>query len=162
MDLAGESIFLIRGRIYRSKHLFIHTPSEHEVSGLKYPLEVQLTLESQSGEVMALAAFAEIGADNSEFQKIVTSMRPEPNQRQPINDLKISGLFPQDLAAYRYKGSMTKPPCAEGVSWSILKRPIELSGAQVAAFRKLFPSNARPIQPLGQRTFEAKPAALAH
>lgn len=162
VDLTGTSTFFTRGRIYRSRQIFIHTPSEHQVSGLKYPMEVQMTLESQSGDVMALAAFVEIGAENPEFQKIVSNIKPEINDRQPINDLQVSSLFPRDLAAYRYKGSMTTPPCVEGVSWSILKRPIELSGAQVAAFRKLFPLNARPIQPLGQRTFEGKAAPLAH
>jgi carbonic anhydrase len=125
-------------------------------------MEIQLTLESQSGDVTALAAFVEIGADNSEFQKIVSTMKPETNIKQSINDLGVSALFPRDLAAYRYKGSMTMPPCAEGVAWSILKKPIEVSGAQVAAFRKLLPSNSRPIQPLGQRTFEVKSVPVAH
>lgn len=162
VDLTGNSTFLIRGRTYKSRQLFIHTPSEHHVSGLKYPMEVQLTLESQSGDVTALAAFVEIGAENPEFQKIVSKINSGTNHKQPINDLQVSSLFPQDLAAYRYKGSMTTPPCAEGVAWSILKRPIELSGAQVAAFRKLLPSNSRPIQPLGQRTFEGKSTPVAH
>lgn len=162
IDLTGNSAFLIRGRTYKSRQLFIHTPSEHHVSGLKYPMEVQLTLESQTGDVTALAAFVEIGAENPEFQKIVSKIKPGTNHKQPINDLQVSSLFPQDLAAYRYKGSMTTPPCAEGVAWSILKRPIELSGAQVAAFRKLLPSNSRPIQPLGHRTFEGKSTPVAH
>ena len=162
IDLTGNSAFLIRGRTYKSRQLFIHTPSEHHVSGLKYPMEVQLTLESQSGDVTALAAFVEIGAENAEFQKIVSKIKPGTNPRQPINDLQVSSLFPKDIAAYRYKGSMTTPPCAEGVAWSILKRPIELSDAQVSAFRKLLPSNARPIQPMGQRTFEVKSTPVAH
>lgn len=52
------------------------------------------------------------------------------------------------------QGSLTTPPCNEEVSWQVLKQPVELSKAQLQAFRRLYPMNARPVQPLNGRTLE--------
>ena len=66
----------------------------------------------------------------------------------PLNPLT---LLPKDRRAYRYSGSLTTPPCSEGVNWLLLANPIQMSTDQIAAFRTLFPLNARPVQPLHDR-----------
>jgi carbonic anhydrase len=65
--------------------------------------------------------------------------------------VNVADLLPSDPAYYTYLGSLTTPPCSEGVTWYVLKTPVQLSSEQVAAFGKVYPMNARPIQPLNGR-----------
>src|SRR5690348_8728712 len=67
--------------------------------------------------------------------------------------VNAAAMLPADLSYYRYNGSLTTPPCSEGVKWLVLRDPVELSAAQIAAFTAIFPLDARPIQPLNGRTF---------
>ena len=62
--------------------------------------------------------------------------------------------MPRNKAYYNYPGSLTTPPCSEGVNWIVLKNPIEVSAEQVAAFTKLFPISVRPVQPLKDRVIK--------
>jgi len=65
--------------------------------------------------------------------------------------LNVKDLLPADLGYYTFAGSLTTPPCSEGVTWYVLKSQVSLSGDQVAAFTKLYPMNVRPIQPMNDR-----------
>ena len=60
--------------------------------------------------------------------------------------------LPPKRGYYEFEGSLTTPPCSEGVRWFVLKQPVTLSQQQLDAFRKLYPRNARPTQPLNGRT----------
>ncbi len=60
-------------------------------------------------------------------------------------------LIPLDGAYYTYEGSLTAPPCTEGVTWFVMKTPVEVSPDQIRAFAALYPSNVRPLQPLNSR-----------
>lgn len=163
LDLSGKTQIEVDKKYFRVKQLQIHSPSEHQLSGLSYPMEIQLILESSEGDALALASFVEIGEENPEFAKIIEKTRSlaKPGVDSADN-LKLSSFFPVDFSAYRYSGSSTVPPCTEGFSWAILRKPIELSAAQVEAFRKKVPINARPVQPFGGRKFEVGPVTIAH
>jgi carbonic anhydrase len=66
----------------------------------------------------------------------------------------VADLLPSDRGYYRFMGSLTTPPCSEGVQWQVLKQPVEVSRDQIRMFQKLYKANARPIQPLNKRTIE--------
>jgi len=70
-------------------------------------------------------------------------------------EINPADLLPHALGYYLYMGSVTAPPCTEGVAWYVLKTPIELSAAQIAAFAKLYPHDVRPVQPLNGRVVKA-------
>lgn len=163
VDLSGKVRFDVDRKSFRAKEIHLHSPSEHQLSGLSYPMEIQMILETGRGEKIAVAAFAEIGSENPEFGKILSKLNSGGSGAiQSIDNLAVSHLFPSDFSAYRYQGSMTVPPCTEGYAWSILRKPIELSAHQIAAFRKHFPPNSRPIQPFNGRKFEVSLPPLAH
>ena len=61
---------------------------------------------------------------------------------------------PTGSGFYHYSGSLTTPPCSEDVRWQVMKQPVEVSRSQIAAFRKLYSMNARPVQPLNDRKVE--------
>ena len=71
---------------------------------------------------------------------------------ESVRDLDPAKLLPAKRSYYEFEGSLTTPPCSEGVRWLVLKEPVTLSRQQLDAFRKLYPRNARPTQPLNSRT----------
>ena len=68
-------------------------------------------------------------------------------------------LLPKKRSYYRYAGSLTTPPCSEGIQWYVLKKPIELDSEQIRFFTSIpgFDQTHRPLQPLGNRRVEAQP-----
>jgi carbonic anhydrase len=159
----GKSHAVIAGQAYTLREFNIHSPSEHQVSGFSYPLEVQFVHESASGKIAIVAAFIEIGTANPEFAKIIASttgtLNAAPVETPMIN---LLALVPDNTASYRYHGSLTKPPCTEGVLWSVIEKPIEISQEQVTAIRRALSSNARPVQSMGGRIFESINPEIAH
>ena len=65
--------------------------------------------------------------------------------------MELTPLLPARRATWRYGGSLTTPPCTEGVAWVVMEEPVSMSPAQIAAFASLYPNNFRPVQPLGER-----------
>ncbi len=163
VNLAGKSQATIAGKKYSLKSIHVHTPSEHQVSGFGYPMEVQFIHESATGGIAIIAAFVEIGANNPDVASIISLMpvvANGPAVEAPL--LNMMSLMPSKLDVYRYKGSLTTPPCSEHVLWSIVEKPIQFSQDQITAFRKLLPSNARSIQTMGARSFESTESGIAH
>jgi carbonic anhydrase len=69
-------------------------------------------------------------------------------------ELNPAGLLPHDTSYFLYTGSVTAPPCTEGVKWFVLKTPVEISAAQIQQFAKIFPRNVRALQPLNGRVVQ--------
>ncbi|MCP9940624.1 carbonic anhydrase family protein, partial [Synechococcus sp. Cruz CV12-2-Slac-r] len=72
-----------------------------------------------------------------------------------LNLPSLSGILPVNLDYYTYAGSLTTPPCSEGVQFYILKDPVSISAEQLSNFQKLYPMNARPLQPLNERVIKS-------
>jgi hypothetical protein len=106
------------------------------------------------------------GAHNAAYEPVLAHMPSQVGEAEVIDGTTVDAdaLLPADRAYYRYHGSLTTPPCTEGVEWFVLAEPVELSAAQIAAFRVLYDGNNRPVQPLNGRTFlissNLPPAAL--
>jgi carbonic anhydrase len=108
--------------------------------------------QASDGEVAGVAAFLRRGAKNETIQRIWKHMPKVEGQEAAGGEIiNPAGLLAPDLAYYTYTGSQTAPPCTEPVTWFVLKTPVEASAAQIEAFAKLYPHDARPIQPLNGR-----------
>jgi carbonic anhydrase len=163
VNLTGKSHATIAGQVYTLRQFHFHTPSEHQVGGLSYPMEVHFVHSTAEGKLAVIGALVEVGAANQEFGKIMPFM-PANTESAPTttSELNLATILPKDLGVFRYQGSLTTPPCSEGVLWSVLAEPVEFSQDQVTAFRRLFSMNARPVQPMGSRSFEATPVMVGH
>ena len=91
-------------------------------------------------------------AANAMLQSLWSVMpaKPGPEKWTSVS-LNPDRLLPTNSIYYRYCGSLTTPPCSEGVRWTMYKEPIEASEAQIRQFAALFPNNAGPVQPLNRR-----------
>ena len=139
--------------IYTFAQFHFHSPSEHTFRGRRYPLEIHFVHRSPGGAIAVIAVFATEGRRNPEWAKFVNVIpvaTVDPAQTT-IDDLDWDRLLPTDQRTIRYNGSLTTPPCTEGVKWTLLTVPVEMSRPQIDAFKAAYTGNVRPVQRLNGR-----------
>jgi carbonic anhydrase len=144
---------------YKLLQFHYHAPSEHELNGRRFPLEMHLVHRvNGTGPYLVVGVFVEEGKENSELAKIFSNLPDEKDERRAVARFNLTKLLPDGLESYRYDGSLTTPDPVtgvfqEGIKWVVLAEPIEMSRRQIDAFRQLFPEgNSREVQPLNGRT----------
>ena len=147
----------IEGTTYELLQFHFHHPSEHLVSGKPYSMELHLVHKAGTGSLAVIGVFLREGQPNAVLAPVFDNMPKEADESEALaRPLDPSGLLPKSRSFYRYMGSLTTPPCSEGLTWSVFKEPIEASPEQIRKFAALFPNNARPVQPRNNRViFEA-------
>jgi carbonic anhydrase len=138
---------------YELAQFHFHHPSEHQIEGKATEMELHLVHKSAAGGLAVVGVFLETGKENAAlkpvFDQLPTSQGPEVAAKGSIDPAQ---LLPASGGFYRYAGSLTTPPCSEGIVWTVFKEPIELSAAQAKQFSDLFKNNARPLQALHGRS----------
>jgi len=154
---AGE--IKIGEKEYELLQFHFHSPSEHTMDGKSYPLEMHLVHKEKNAAVLAVIAvfFQEKEGANNKFLDQFWDQLPAEIQTEGKPPKNIGELDSYDLELclqkyYRYNGSLTTPPCSEGVIWTLLEKPDDCSPEQIAAFKKCVKeNNNRPVQPLNDR-----------
>lgn len=142
------------GERYDLVQYHFHHPSEHAINGRIAPMEVHLVHKSSSsGKLTVLGVMMMPGKANKSVEAVWNAMPPQEGPEKTVAAVMLnpSALLPAKRGYFRYEGSLTTPPCSEVVHWVNLKQPITVSDAQIDRFAKLFPMNARPVQPLNRR-----------
>ncbi|MDD5176233.1 MAG: carbonic anhydrase family protein [Sterolibacterium sp.] len=142
------------GMPYRLAQFHFHAPSEHTLNGKPLAMEAHLVHKDAEGRLAVIGLFYKEGRANSFLNKFWNVMPKEAGPERSVADttLRIAEMLPKDKSYYYYNGSLTTPPCSEGVKWYVLKQPLEASREQIREFAALFGHNERPVQPLGGRT----------
>src|SRR5262249_46175325 len=123
--------------------------------GKHYPMVVHMVHQNEEGKLAVVALLVKEGKANQALAPVFKAMPAKAGEKKPLGgDFDASVLLPASQSYYAFVGSLTTPPCSEGVRWQVMKTPIEISHAQLQAFSKLYPMNARPVQPLNGRTLE--------
>ncbi len=130
-----------------------HSPSENTVDGKHYAMEMHLVHKSPAGKLAVLGVFIEEGAENAAYAPVWANLPKEKGKEFHLEHVKVNvdDLLPRERTTYRFDGSLTTPPCTEGVKWLVLTQPAALSAQQIAAFRAVIDNNNRPTQPLHGR-----------
>jgi len=164
LDFADESTTTVDGRIYKFKQLHFHTPSEHLVDGMTFPMEMHMVnvskdqKDSTKSVFTVIAILFKMGKENKFIKEFLNSIPANEDEKvnlQPglvkLDDLFI-GIPKNDLEPYyHYNGSLTTPPYTESVDWIVRKYIFEASPEQVAAIEKLEGDNARHVRALYDR-----------
>ncbi|MGA8618160.1 MAG: carbonic anhydrase family protein [Candidatus Sulfotelmatobacter sp.] len=146
------NLLLLQAKRYELTQFHFHRPSEEYIDGKPYDMEVHLMYQASDGKVAGVTVFVKPGRANSTFQKVWEHMPKAEGQQEVTGvDINPAGLLPLNAAYYMYMGSLTAPPCSEGITWFVLKTPLEISEEQIDAFAKLYPHDVRPLQPLNGR-----------
>jgi carbonic anhydrase len=95
----------------------------------------------------------ERGSENGVIQMLWNNLPLEVGQdvMPPNQTINLSSLLPGQRDYYTYMGSLTTPPCTENVLWLVFKTPIQVSPEQIGIFARMYPNNARPVQPANDR-----------
>jgi len=153
------STLTVGDRTYTLRQFHFHHPSEEHINGRGFDLVAHLVHDDGSGHLAVVAILFKIGVSNSLLENV---WRNIPTQTEKATDVpsvsvNVKDLLPADHGYYTFSGSLTTPPCSEGVVWYVLKNQSTVSQDQVAAFAKLYPRDARPIQPLyGREVLETR------
>jgi carbonic anhydrase len=139
---------------YELLQFHFHQPSEHLIAGEHQPLEMHLVHKTAEGNTTVLGVLLKEGSGGEPFAPIFSNLPTEVGTEQTIDvTVNLIDLLPESRITYRYEGSLTTPPCTEGVHWLVFTEPAEISAEQIATAAK-FKTNARPVQPLNGRTVE--------
>ena len=153
VNTAGENTIKLDGEVFELLQFHFHYPSEHTLDGKPYPMEVHFVHANTKGELAVLGVFFKEGTENAALAPVWQAIPAQKTEPKEIADVMvdIAELLPSDHNMYRYFGSLTTPPCSEIVKWVVFQKPITISTAQIAQFKKILPPSARPVQPLERR-----------
>jgi carbonic anhydrase len=154
VDYREGSSITLDGREYWLKQFHFHAPSENHIGGKEYPMEAHLVHADAEGHLAVIAVMFEEGAENLALANPWAAMPQRAGERVALRmPASAEALLPADHAYYRFEGSLTTPPCTEGVTWLVMKHPVTASHGQLTKFaRAIGHPNNRPLQALNTRT----------
>ncbi|MDM8559515.1 carbonic anhydrase family protein [Candidatus Parabeggiatoa sp. HSG14] len=138
---------------YQLLQFHAHTPSEEGVDGKRLDMVIHLVHQNIHGKLAVVAVLLEKGEIANPLIETLWKMMPKTPGEPQQHDVQIdiSQLLPEDRNYFTYEGSLTTPPCSEGVKWIILKQSISISAEQLTQYHAIYSDNARPFQPLNER-----------
>ena len=146
--VGGGNFLTVQNRMYELIQFHFHRPSEERINGKGYEMVVHLVHKDGEGRIAMLALLLERGKPQPVIQTVWNNLPLEKLETlAPAVVLDPMELLPARRDYFTFMGSMTTPPCQEGVLWLVMKEPVQASPAQLALFSRLYPLNSRPIQP---------------
>lgn len=142
------------GKTYELVQFHFHHLSENAIKGKHDPMELHLVHKASDGSLAVVAVMLKEGNANKVVDTVWSNIPAEEGKENAPASVKVdaTGLLPGKHDYYTFPGSLTTPPCSEGVLWLVMEEPVTLSKGQIAKFAVIYPNNARPLQPLNGRT----------
>jgi carbonic anhydrase len=147
VHVAPGNAIELTGRRYELRSFHFRRPAEERVNGRQFEMSVHLVHQDPEGRTAIVAVGLERGAAQPVVQQVWNSLPLEKHETVPgLGALDPAALLPADRRYYTYMGSLTTPPCTEGVLWMVMQQPVPVSTQQIGIFARLYPNNARPVQ----------------
>ncbi len=147
VNLAPGNTIEVGGRRFELLQFHFHRPSEERIDGRQFELSVHLVHRDTEGRLAVVAVLLGKGAAQSAVQTVWNNLPLEKHQDVKARaTLDPAELLPQDRRYYTYMGSLTTPPCSEGVQWLVMRQPVSATPEQIDIFSRIYPMNARPVQ----------------
>jgi carbonic anhydrase len=156
VNVAPGSSIDVAGHRYELAQFHFHRPSEESIDGKRHSMVAHLVHKDAQGRLAVVAVLLSDGALNPMVATLWANLPAHGGESAPTGvQIDPADLLPADRGYYTFAGSLTTPPCSEGVTWFVLKNPSTLSSGEIERFASLYPMNARPVQPLNGRTVRA-------
>ncbi|HHT00747.1 MAG TPA: carbonic anhydrase family protein [Thiomicrospira sp.] len=138
---------------YELLQFHFHTPSEHKKEGFNYPMEVHLVHKDGDGNLAVMGVIFQEGEENEQIQTLLDHLPKSVGKQEIHKNISLNPVMfiPGNTEFYKYSGSLTTPPCSEGVYWMVFKHPIEASAEQIQLMNEVLGENARPTQDMNSR-----------
>jgi len=151
----GNAINVL-GRRYELLQFHFHRPSEERIEGRQFAMVAHLVHKSDDGRLAVVAVLLDEGRAHPIVQAVWNNLPLDKGEDVPARtSLDLSKLLPDDRSYFTYMGSLTTPPCSEGVLWMVMRQPVPVSPEQIGVFARMYPMNARPIQQASGRLIKA-------
>jgi len=160
VDYAPGSFITVQGKRYELVQFHFHKPSEEKINGKSTDMVAHLVHKDADGNLAVVAVLLKTGQPNKLVEILWKNLPPTKEKETTVAGVQVNAtdlLPPNKAAYYTFTGSLTTPPCSEGVTWFVLKSPAAISKSEVARFAQMYPMNARPTQPLNGREIRATP-----
>jgi carbonic anhydrase len=155
VNVAVGNTIEVTGKRYELIQFHFHRPSEERINGKPFDMVVHLVHKSVEGKLAVVAVLLDRGSAQPVVQTIWNNLPLEKGDEvMAKGQIDLMALLPTDRRYYTYMGSLTTPPCSEGVLWMVMKTPVEISPEQLRIFSRLYPMNARPIQSASGRVIK--------
>lgn len=153
VNMDPGSTLKIGDKSYTLVQFHFHTPSEERIKGKPYDMVAHLVHKDDAGKLAVVAVLFKVGAENPTLPMIWQNMPRFATPEHTVASLNFNAadLLPTKAAYYNFEGSLTTPPCSEGVNWFVMKQPVSLSAKQLKFFHAYYDHNARPVQALNSR-----------
>lgn len=154
LNIRPGSSIIVDGIKHNLKSLKFKTPGEHSVQGVTHVAEVHFNHESTDGDIAIVAVLVTAGGVNKDLSSLLSRLPVVPDEAvvDPAFLVRPIDFVPDGRTFYRYDGSLSEPPCTEGVKWIIMQETIEFSESQVEVLNAITGNNSRPVQPVNGRT----------
>lgn len=139
---------------YQLKQFHIHSPSEEAIKGKKADMVAHLVHQNAAGQLAVVAILFEKGKSPNPAIDILEQVMPKgvvPPQKHEKIHINPANLLPKERGYFTYQGSLTTPPCSEGVKWIVLKTPVSITEKELSLEQAIYSENIRPLQPLNGR-----------
>ncbi|XP_022743927.1 alpha carbonic anhydrase 4-like [Durio zibethinus] len=153
--LGNAGSITINRTVYTVDNCHWHSPAEHTLNGIKYELEIHIVHRSAQNQIAVVAILYRYGSPDPFIDRLFGSLKNLTTEDRPLGSVNPESIDFPGRNYYRYKGSLTTPPCSEGVVWTVFQQVKTVSHSQVDALKRVLPpqnrNNARPTQPLNGR-----------
>lgn len=147
VNVGGGNSIEAQGRRYDLVQFHFHRPSEERIDGRQFDMVAHLVHKDAEGRLAVVAVLLDRGSSHPVVQQVWNNLPLEKGEELPAKAMiDMSRLLPEDKRYYTYMGSLTTPPCSEGVLWMVMQQPVPIAQDQINVFARLYPMNARPIQ----------------
>ena len=157
VNYAPGSSIDVGGVRYELLQFHFHKPSEEKIDGKAHAMVAHLVHKSADGKLAVVAVLLDSGGASALIDSTWKNLPKEKEKEALVQNVTIdaSDLLPRSRGYYTFQGSLTTPPCSEDVTWLVLKTPVKIAANEIAAFGKIYPTNARPTQPVNGRDIRA-------
>jgi carbonic anhydrase len=156
-DKAGELV--LGTEHFRLQQFHFHTPGGDQIAGEAFPFAAHILHKSAAGQLLSIVVPFRVGTQSPLLAKLLPMIpaKVDGDHQHPDVQVTAAELLPAALGYFRYSGSLTAPPCTEGVQWLVMKQPLSLSNEQLAQWQRHFKDNMRGVSPLHGRAVQETP-----
>jgi carbonic anhydrase len=151
LNADADTELTYQGTEYSLVQMHFHDPSEHTIDGVAAPVEFHFVNTDADGNLLVLSVMAREGAHNPYYEAFIDATTSKASG-EVTGKVDLAAMLPDSLQHFAYSGSLTTPPCTEGVQWIVMNTPVELDSEQIAELQSAYAHNNRPTQPVGDRT----------
>lgn len=150
-NVTGNNILHVDGTDFELKQFHFHTPSENLIKSKSFPLEAHFVHADAAGNLAVVSVMYEVSESNGQIEQLSATLPEEGETTTLEQAFAVADMLPAYDAYYRFNGSLTTPPCSEGVRWFVLENTQKLSAEQADKLNEVMGNNNRPVQDIYAR-----------